>query len=143
MNWKSQEGLEQLAQNAITALSTEVGTDQHDMSRATMKLETLGSYLATITECKVGALRLLRKAQVDVIEQDIEGVDFSKMSKTIQNQWIEGKTADLVALYELFKGLEADYHTEIDAIRTIISFRKTEIDKGIHSYYAPDDKQKG
>jgi hypothetical protein len=104
--------------------------EQTDTDAIVDHLGQLSRYAASISQAKSMALILRGRAQVDKIQNE-DLTKLKNLSAKVQSEYIDGLIPEENALYEFARSLEKNFQTVIDAYRTIISFRKTELEKEI------------
>lgn len=101
--------------------------DDNDLEGLIHKLNMLSCLVGTSAETKARAIKELKTAELIAYAK----IKSEKLPPTVMKIVIEGETADERARLEMADRLNAGLVHCMDGIRTIISLRKTELEKGI------------
>ena len=105
----------------------EVTTSSVDPELATQKLYKLSMCIGMSAESNAEAKRILFKKEMEVMTHLDENDAFENMPASIINRLIKARTADEIALVELTERINAGITHSMDALRSIISKYKTEM----------------
>lgn len=128
---KTIEGIRKLVTYTKKVMD-EISTDPDDYISLCESALKLTSLLASLAYAKGTSLLLRRQSEYDaIVENDMEY--YRRLSGTNQQKLIEGHklSKEAVALNEVVVSLERNVRTTSDILRTVISIKKSELEKGL------------
>jgi hypothetical protein len=124
MAYRSKEELHKVAENMQTYLETETGPDpQHLMDR----IELLNLLIAKSGQCLAEAKyiqdQIINTGLMNAIGEGLE----TKLSPSLINQFVKSNAKDVNLLVNWFDRINAAATHQLDSLRTIISYKKAEL----------------
>jgi hypothetical protein len=104
--------------NNLSVIRAEIDKRTYSPHEQAEKLEVLSSLLGLAAECKSESIKILATKEKEVMDSSDKGMNLKTLLKL--------KTIEENALYEYSSSIYSQLPTIIDALRTLISFAKTE-----------------